>query len=268
MVKLALADAGFLWGAVIVDRARTFRRQWFRLGDHLARFRQNCKSAFVPLAATDERIAEVAADLLTRVAGSGECSLILFATPGTPSAGPTLGIQVEPIDFSRYKSWMIDGARLQTVPDHHAVAPLLKHRSRLGWWIARHQVAADREPLFVSEGPESLIRETATANFLAVIDGAIVAPRPDVLEGVSSRTIRELCAPLGIPFAERPLPLAEALDRATECLLASTTCCLAPVAAIDAREWPRSPRSIFQALAAAWSARVGADILAPFLGNR
>src|SRR4029079_5508254 len=82
---LPLHDAGFVSGATVVDNARTFRHKLFRWSDHLARFRRDCATCFVPLEASDEQLTALAGELIARNAKSlspgAELQLVTFASP-------------------------------------------------------------------------------------------------------------------------------------------------------------------------------------------
>src|SRR5262249_5363394 len=111
---LPLSDAGFVWGATVTDLCRTFRRRLFRLADHLARFRQSCRLARVPLDTADDELTDTAARLVEHNAallGPGqELALVLFATPGpvghyaalasaAGSGQATIGMHTFPLPF-------------------------------------------------------------------------------------------------------------------------------------------------------------------------
>lgn len=272
-VALSLDDLGFVWGATVADRLRTFRHKLFRLDDHLKRFRRSCELAFVTQPRSDRELATAAEELIAANArllpADAELSLLLFATPGL-AGEPTLGMQTRTIDFARDRHLFMHGAVLEPVANSSDMLdPHIKHRSRLGWWIAEQRLRINAkpsncEPLFTSASPERLIRETARANFLAVIDGKVISPpRSEILEGISLQVIEELCGKLGIAFMERELLLAEVQTIATECLLSNTSYCLAPVGIIGGIS-----KSIvgptFQRLLSAWSDQVGVDIRRQF----
>src|SRR5437899_683127 len=84
--SLALNDAGFIWGATITDLCRTFAHKPFRLGDHVRRFRESCRTACVPLLRTDDELCERAERLIAHNAAllspEDDLALVLFATPG------------------------------------------------------------------------------------------------------------------------------------------------------------------------------------------
>jgi branched-chain amino acid aminotransferase len=288
---LSLADVGFIWGATVTDRLRTFRHKLFRLDDHLRRFRTSCERAFIPQPVSDQQLASIAAELIeanVRQIGPGdELSLVMFATPGDGTGRPTLGMQTSPLNVERYSHLFTVGALLEPVPSPMGLDPRIKHRSRLGWWIAgqelrlRHGAASTIEPLLTSGEPDHHVRETPTANFLAVFDGKLVSPpRSTILSGVSLQVIEELGASLGISLVERQISLKEAIASADECLLTNTSFCVAPVARIAAAncsgwispsiagEGDHSGNGIFRRLIKSWSDLVGVDILRQFRSNR
>ena len=271
---LPMTDAGFVWGATVTDRLRTFRQKLFRLDDHLKRFRNICELACIPQPRTDGELAAIAHELVEAnrkfLPTDSELSLVIFATPGSEPGQPTLGMEAVPLPFDRYRYLFEHGAVLH--PSSCALPsavldPRIKHRSRLPWWIAKEQSLPGSEPLFTTVEPDRFVRETTIANFLAVIDGILVSPpRDTILNGISLLVVEELAHALGIPFCEREVPLAEVLDRADECLLSNTSYCLASVSRIDERPKPlHGP--IFTRLIQAWSDLTSVDIRRQFLTN-
>ncbi|MDB5307433.1 MAG: hypothetical protein JWO38_1635 [Gemmataceae bacterium] len=281
---LPLHDAGFVSGATVVDNARTYRHLLFRWPDHLARFRHDCAACCVPLEPTDGQLAAAAGELIAHNAQllppGGELQLVTFATPGplgvylggAPNGPPTIGMVTYPLPFARYRRFFTDGVTLAlagTHPTESAVLPpTVKHRSRMHWHVADAKARSDsRHPHAVAVlagGPGGSLTETGVANLLAVIDGVVISPpRETILDGISLRTTRELCGPLGLPFAESRVGPAD-LSRVSEMMLTGTGFGLAGVRELylgnpDPKrfEWPGP---VFRQLLAAWSDRVGVDI--------
>src|SRR5205809_6604709 len=79
-------DAGFVLGATVTDLCRTFRHRLFRLPDHLARFRNSCRSARIPQPVADDELTRLAEQLIAHNAAllphEHDLALVLFATPG------------------------------------------------------------------------------------------------------------------------------------------------------------------------------------------
>src|SRR5262249_20777892 len=143
----------------VTDLVRTFHFRPFRLADHLARFRQSCGLARVPLLATDDELTRIADRLIGHNAGllrpGHDLALVMFATPGPLShyagqepgaAQPTLGLHVFPFPFARYAPFVREGVRLVVPSVRHVPAecvdPRIKQRSRLHWWLAEQEVLA------------------------------------------------------------------------------------------------------------------------------
>jgi branched-subunit amino acid aminotransferase/4-amino-4-deoxychorismate lyase len=283
--RLPLHDAGFVLGATVTDLCRTFRHRPFRLGDHLARFRRSCDSALILQLVTDDELTRLAGELISH---NGkllhlDLAVVFFATPGPvgyylgepggPGDGPpTLGIHTFPLPFERYRPLFERGASLAITATRQvpaaSVDPRIKQRSRLHWWLA------DRQARQAQPGAAALlldangfVTETAAANFLAVLDGAVCSPpRSTILGGVSLAVVEELCGVLGVPFVERPLTPADCL-RAEEALLTSTPYCVAGVAQIDGHPLPW-PGKLWPHLLSAWGDLVGVDIARQILPNR
>ena len=296
---LSLHDAGFVSGATIVDNARTFRHKLFRWPDHLARFRSNCEACYIPLEVSDERITAAAEELIANNAKllppGGELQLVTFATPGPlgfyrgelANGPPTLGMATYPVPFERYRPFFTEGAVLavagfQTSDFADILPPNVKHRSRLGWYIAQNRLI-DPKSGFHCEVPGAVpvvfshcgVGDTAIGAILVVSDGVIFRTESGTaLESVSMRVVSELCESLGVPFQPEPLDMrglaySTLQNPASEVLLAGTGFCIAGVRrfangkAFRAYAWPGP---VYRRLLAAWSELVGVDIARQFTG--
>jgi hypothetical protein len=294
---LALHDAGFVSGATIVDNARTFRHRLFRWPDHLARFRRNCESCYVPLVVADGEITSAAEELIARNAKllppGGELQLVTFATPGplgfylggTDNGPPTLGMATYPLPFERYRRFFTEGVSLavagfQASDSADALPPSVKHRSRLIWHLAEKRLR-DPDTVFYRDDPGAVpvllnldgIGDTAIAGILAVSDGAVIAPEHGtVIDSVSVKVVGELCAVLGIQFLRAPFDMRGLSGSSTqnppsEILLAGTGFCLAGVRRIGSGKESRDytwPGPVLRRLLGGWSDLVGLDIAGQF----
>ncbi len=283
--KLPLYDAGLVLGATVTDFVRTFRRQLYRLQDHLERFCASCRLAEIPLNASVEVLTQIAEELVARnrllLSPGQELALILIATPGAvpfyagsqnSAVEPTLAMHTAPLNLLGMASWFESGVHLVT-PDVRAIPkscidPRIKHRSRLHWRLAQNAVSRTSPgALALLLDQEDLVTETAAANFCIVRGGAVVSsPLDSVLNGISLQVVRELCQERGIPFMEQPLTINDC-TAADEAFLTNTSFCLAGVRRINAVDmtWP-GPLS--ERILNAWSEKVGVDIRAQFLGGQ
>ncbi|WP_321286675.1 aminotransferase class IV [uncultured Sunxiuqinia sp.] len=78
------------------------------------------------------------------------------------------------------------------------------------------------------------VQETSRGNVFAVINGNVITPSENVLDGVTRRVVIELLKEQCIPFKETELSI-ETLLAADEVFLASTTKHIMPVTTIDDR---------------------------------
>jgi branched-chain amino acid aminotransferase len=283
---LPLHDAGIVSGATVTDLCRTFRHRLFRWPDHLARFRRDCDTCFIPLAPSDEELAAVADRLIEHNAAllppERELALVTFATPGPVGtyAGapgqdgpPTLAMHTFGLSFARYRRFFSEGVALAVAGRHASleddlVPVTVKHRSRLHWWRADHLLRQRADvpggALALLTDADGHLTETAIGNLLIVRDGVVLSPpRSSILDGISLRVVRELCQEAGIDFVEKPLALAD-IAAASESMLCGTAFCLAGVQWLEGHTFPW-PGPVTSRLLHAWSDRVGLDITAQFL---
>ena len=257
-IALPSHDRGFLWGAVVTDRLRTFDRRPFRLDDHLRRFRRSCDLARVPQPRTDAELTAVSLRLIDESWAGQDLAVVWLATPT-----PTFIAYAQPIDTVRVAHLHNEGARLVSTRVGAPSDPRIKHRSRLPWWIAArdaHDRDPDAEPLFLAPDTGHVL-ETPTANLVVVLDGVVTSPPSGkILPGVSLGMVRELCQTLAIPFAENLLTIAD-LGRASEILLTNTTYCVAGVSRLDGRPVP-FPGPISNRLLDGWTQLVGSNVRA------
>ncbi len=302
---LPLHDAGFVFGATIVDNARTFRHRLFRWKDHLIRLRRDCWICAVPLEATDDQLTAIADELICHNASllppGGELQLVTFATPGplgsylgeTTNGPPTLGMVTYPLPIARFRRFFTEGVTLalagfQSWHPEDMVPRMVKHRNRLNWYRAEQVVGNPENPEYRAGGIPVLLDQsgeggdTAIGGILAVADGAVIRPpRQTVLDSISLTVVSELCRGLGIPFREARYNMAhlghselvppnELAARVTEVMLTGTGFCLAGVRefcmqGVISRTYPW-PGPTFRKLLTAWSDLVGVDIERQFTG--
>jgi branched-chain amino acid aminotransferase len=274
--RLSLHDAGFVMGATVTDRCRTFRHRLYRWPDHLARFRLSCRATGIFPAVAEEDLSRAAEQLVAHNAAlltpDQDLTLVVFATPGPgEDVGSTVGMHTHPLPFARYRRWFAQGVALitPTVRQVPAVCidPRIKQRSRMHWWLAQQEVQrTDPDAQALLCDVDGHVCETALANFLIVRGGAVLSPpRETILEGVSLRVVEELCRELGIPFAECVLSVYDAVT-ADEAMLCSTGFCLVGVSRINHALIPW-PGPVYERLLAEWGRRVGVEIARQILAG-
>lgn len=271
-LSIGVDDTGFLLGATVTERLRTFRGEVFRLDEHICRLKHSLEIVGLSAGAIASQVENAIKEFLARNKESldpdDDWSIIAFATPGVPSAGvPTVCVHGYPLPFAQWARHFESGVRLivsdvMQMPSR-TLPPELKCRSRMHFYLADQRAAASepgaRAVLLDEDGG---VAETTTANLLVYRVGeGLISPTPKhILFGVSLGVIQEIAAQLDIPFVLRPLGLHDLLT-ADEALLTSTSVCLLPVVACDGQPIGLgTPGSMYRRLLAAWNELVGMDI--------
>lgn len=273
--KLAVAvdDLGFLMGATLTERLRTFKGQPFRVAAHLARLDHSLSVLGwnADVIGSEARLAidEFVVRNAHLMAEGDDWNIILFITPGhtADAMSPTVGVHGHPIPFSHWAPQFVEGVDAVVVSIRQVPAncwpPELKCRSRMHFYLA------DREATKAIPGARAILLdqdgyvcESTSANVITYIKGrGLVTPQiQKVLPGVSQQVIFDLAGEMGINHAEADLLPADLLQ-ADEVYLASTSLCLLPIVRLDGLPIAGGkPGPLYGELLAAWSQLVGVDI--------
>jgi len=273
-LAIGVDDVGFLLGATVAERLRTFRGKTFRIEEHLRRMQRSLSIVGLDAEAIVAELSEVVPEFVERnrshIVADDDWTIIAFATPGAAGGGrPTVCVHGFPLLFrlwaKQYElgvSTMISRVR-QVPPD--CWPPALKCRSRMHYYLAdmqaSHEEAGARAILLDENG---YVAEASTANVVVfrAAEGLISPPEEHILFGVSLGVVQELANRLDVPFVKRHLTVAELLS-ADEALLAGTSICLLPIVRCNReRIGSGAPGPTFGRLLGAWSEMVGVDIAA------
>ena len=287
---LKIYDLGIILGATVTDMTRTYGHEPFRLEDHVARFGRSCKYVELQPPLEPAEIARVAREIIAHNAASlgpnDDLGMVYFITPGesplyagsaglSSEAKPTFVIHTFPLPFHLWRRYYTEGVHVVTPSIRHVppqcVDPKIKCRSRMHWWLADRQThRVDPKAVSLCLDLDGNVTETSGANFLIARNGRVIHPsRRHILWGVSMDTVRQLCGELGIGFEEAELQVYDVVN-ADEAYLASTPFGIAPVTRINGipigSGKPDGP--ILKRLTAAWSKRVGLDIVEQICSDR
>ena len=278
-VAIGLDDLGFVLGATVVERLRTFGGRPFEVDAHVARLRRSLEivgwDAARLAAEVRSAIEEFARRHAPLIAPGDDWSIVAFVTPGrtADAAQPTMCVYGAPLPFKSWADQFEKGVRLSIADVRQTPAdcwpPELKCRSRMHYYLADRE-AARRRPgsraLVLDQ--RGYVGEASTANIVCWRRdegpaGGLVTPRHEaVLPGISQAFLFQLADELGIPRREGDIAPEEVLA-ADEVFLTSTSVCILPVVQID--DQPISagvPGGAYKKLLAAWSHKVGLDIAA------
>ena len=267
-------DAGFLLGATVTERLRTFGHRVFRLDAHLERLRNSLNIIGLDSGAICDQVAAAVPEFLRRnqslIKTGDDWAIVAFTTPGIAGSGrPTVCVHGFPLPFKSWAAQFEAGVSVVISPIRQIPAsslpPELKCRSRMHYYLADREAAA-RQPgsraILLDE--DGHIAEGTTANVVLYRngEGLISPPHDNILLGVSLGVVQELAGKLGIPFISRPLTVDD-FRAADEVLLASTSICILPI--IECERSPigtGKPGPVYRQLLSAWNELVGLDIAA------
>lgn len=243
---IPITDWAYRRSDVTYDVASVWKGYFFRLDDHVARFRRSMAKLRMAPAESDADIRAIALAVAAlsqlRDAYVGMDCLRGKPRPGLPShpANARNYLAV----FARPFAWIIPPdvqargahlivARTPRIPSD-SVDPTVKnfHWGDLTQALfealdagADGAILLDHQG-FVTEGPGY--------NAFCVVDGTVLVSDHGALEGITRRTVIELCAELGIAVQVRPIPLAE-LRKAEEVFLSTTAGGIMPASRLDGR---------------------------------
>ena len=278
--KISIFDSAVMLGDCLTESTRTFRHVPFRLDDHIARLYRSLKVCRVDPGLSPTEMRRVTLDVLEAnralMGNDDDCWIVHnisrgLMKPGTSTSQKnpaTTMIFTSHMDLRGWAKYYTEGCHAVTsfsraVPAQSLDARI-KNRSRLFYTLADTEARlVDPEAQVVILDIDGNVSENKGGNVFAVINSELATPSTDnCLAGISRQTVLELAVELGIPVRETRLQTYD-LYTAEEVFFTSTPYCIMPatrfngLAIGDGQVGPVARR-----LLAAWSERVGVDIIA------
>lgn len=239
-----VSDRGFLFGDGVYEVTPAYRGRLFRWPEHLSRMRRGLAALGIDYDAAALEV--VKRGLLARnglddvpvayvyVQVTRGVAPRTHAFPDPPVPPTVYGFANEYVRPAR-EVWE-RGYRAVTVPDQRWALAEIKAIALLPNCLAQQAAveAGVSDAIFVRDG---IALEGSHNNLFAVFDGVVTtAPKSNyILHGVTRDLVIELAAGLGLPVAERAIPLAE-LYRADEVFFTGTTTEVRPSVEVDGRK--------------------------------
>jgi branched-chain amino acid aminotransferase len=243
--KLSLFDWGFTRSDATYDVASVWKGAFFRLDDHLDRFFASMTKLRMAIPYRRDEVRTIVHGCV-RAGGLRDAYVAMVCTRGVPPPGsrdPRLAtnrfyayavpfVWIAPPEKQRAGIDLHISRRVRIAPE--SVDPTVKNYH----WLDLVQSLFDA---YDRGGDTSCVVDAAGNvtegpgfNVFAVRDGVVATAARGVLEGVSRRTVLELCEALAIPLRVGALPAA-ALADADEVFLSSTGGGVLPIAKVDGR---------------------------------
>jgi branched-chain amino acid aminotransferase len=245
-MRVPVADLGFLLSDMTYDAVHVHNGNFFRLEDHLDRWERSIeKRRFTTLGHDRDGVCEIVTECVRR-AELRAAMVYMVATRGEATDGlkdlrtcrnrllawavPYYGVIAE--DKMEDGIDIIVSDVLRTPPE--SIDPTVKNFARIDFSDALLQAydkGAEHAVLLDRDGN---VTEGRGWNIFALHGGALVSPDSGVLEGISRRTVIELCRNTNIK-AELGQLKADDLRDADEVFMTSTAGGIMPVRKIDDR---------------------------------
>ena len=243
--KISVFDWGLTRSDITYDVVHVWKGAFFRLEDYLDRFMVSMDKLRLDVGMTR---AEIKAALVELVATSGLKSayVSMVASRGTPQVPGTRDpracnnhfyawavpfIWVIPQKVAQRGAHISVEKNLRRIPPH-SVDPTVKNYHWGDMTAALFNALDAGYDTTVLLDTDGYVTEGPGFNIFAVIDGKVLTPRSGMLEGISRKTVFEICAYLGIPCAQTDISLDEFLS-ADEVFTATTAGGPVPVTRVN-----------------------------------
>jgi branched-chain amino acid aminotransferase len=241
--KISVLDLGVTRGDCTYDVAGVWNGRFFRLDAHLDRFMNSLAHLRLDIGRSRDQLEDLLHDCVTR-AGLQNAFVSMTCTRGRPAPGsrdlrtctnnfycfaiPYVWIVSEEQQATGTSMWISDIPRIPP----ESVDPSVKNYHWLDMDMAQLRAYDNGAQLVVLGGANGVITEGPGYNVFALIDGHWLTPVAGTLQGVTRRTVIELCAQTGRP-AEEGVLTAEQLLGADEIFACSTAGGIMPVTTIN-----------------------------------
>ncbi len=243
--KMSIFDSGFVWGDVVYDVTSAWNRWVFMLDEHLERFQQSIDGFRLTNSYSHDEMRRICAECVeqaeldnayikvqmtrgvipsqTRDPRLGECQFIAYAMPyvwiwGEEKCREGVNLYVSSVE--RVSSKAID----QRFKNYDR-ADLVQSR------FEAYDRGCDDSLLC---GPDGYLTEGPGYNMFIVRDGKVSTPDSNILEGVTRRSVREICETENIPYEERKVHPDE-LQVVDEIFCSTTAGGVMPVTQLDSQ---------------------------------
>jgi D-alanine transaminase len=239
--KVSVLDRGFIYGDGVYELIPVYRRQPFRLPQHLARLQHSLDGIRLANPHTAAEWTALVSALVAKQAYDDQ-GVYFQVTRGVakrdhafpPGVPATVFMMSNPL-VTPSPTQIEKGVAVVTAEDNRWRRCDLKTISLVSNVLMR-QLAADAGAAETVMFRDGYLTEASASNLLVVIDGTIVAPPKDnlILPGITYGAAYEFARDGGLPFAVRPVPRAEALA-ADEWWLTSSTKEVLAVTEVDGK---------------------------------
>ncbi len=241
--KVSVLDWGFLHSDATYDTVHVRGGAFFRLDDHIARFRASLESLRLTLPCEEADLRRILHNCVA-LSGHRDAYVEMLCTRGTSAsfsrdprdAQNRLMAFAIPLGSVANTEQMLRGLHLAIsdiarIPPQ-SLDPAIKNYHWLDLVRGLYEAYDRGAENVLLRHIDGTIAEGPGFNVFALADGVLLTPDTGVLPGITRRTVLEICADEGIPARAQPLSAAT-LTRADEVFITSTAGGVMPVSRID-----------------------------------
>ena len=241
--KIPILDWGFLRSDANQDTVSVWNGLFFRLEDHLDRFLKNNEKLRFSISQNRQTIRQILFELV-RKCGFQNAYVQMLVTRGRPPIGsrdlrmcenrfhafclPYIWLAPEEI---RNRGLNAHISNIQRIPSK-SVDPTIKHYHWLDFQMGLFEAYDTGTETVILTDSQGNIAEGPGFNVFMAKDGVLFTPSSGVLEGMTRRTVFELCEMEGFECHETTIS-PKTLLSADEVFLSSTAGGLVPVTRLD-----------------------------------
>ena len=281
--KISIYDSALMFGDMVFEMTRSFRKKQFKLVEHLKRLYYGIKILRIPIDMSFKEMEKICYETIDRngpaFAKHDEHRLMINVSRGplgiyAPIFGgkikPTVAIADFPLKWTvAYMGPLFDTGINAVITSQRAIPsyllePKIKNRSRIHYQMANIEaslVKGDNVWALLLD-PDGFIAEGTGDNFFIVKDKAVITPEGrNILRGISRDYVFEICKQVGIKCIEKNIETYDVYT-ADEAFMTGTPFCILPVTQLNGLDIGDGKMGkVTKKLLNTWSDNVGIDII-------
>lgn len=246
-VNVSILDPAFSKSDVVFDVVSVWDGRFFRLEDHLRRFRESREYVRMKSPYSEDEMKQILAQCVDR-AGLSEAMVYMLCTRGSYTGGGAIGdprsCENEFIAYSHPYYWVVPRERVKTGvhlwlaetcrAPNSAINQKTKSFNRMDLTRAQFEALDAGADAPVLPSTDGFLTEGPGFNLWIVKDGRVLTPGDNMLEGITRRTVFELCSLLDLEATTANLT-AEDLQKSEEAFISTTGGGIVPVTRVSER---------------------------------